>query len=633
MILYASQRGRWKELADHLLNGDQNDHVTVHEVSGFVSLDLKGALKEAYAISLATKCRQHLFSLSLNPPEQADVPVEDFEEAINTIEDKLDLKGQPRAIVFHEKLGRRHCHVVWSRIKADTLTAVNMSHFKHKLMRVSKGLFLKHGWDLPAGFKKQQADPLNLSRQEYRQSLRVAQDSKALKRVFNEAWEQSDSKATFAHALEEHGFLLARGDRRGFVAVDLQGKVYALSRWMTATTRQLKERLGKPSDLPTIDQAKAFMAERMTDNLRRYQEAITKRHAARRAPLVQELKTLVRQQRKERKILLKHQSQREVAEARARLARYARGGIAGLWEQASGKRKERQKQDILAIEEAIKRDRAEMHRLIRKHLVERRQLEQTLRFYKQAEIRDQLRLQRELAQYISTGTEPKPPEPKQADSLTEKIEQLEQKIILLGDDVASLQASLENAMLSDDLRAKIRQMIDRALEAMRVKQAQDYVAHQKAEQAQKEEKQAQLQACIRQYERYRQLQEEEHKKQEANRSLYALIDHMGYHLNGIPRWQISVMSPPPDKRLNEQKYSQSLRQQSNATLLETLFNSSKPVIDPPMATVNLRMSILDTKEALRRAGLRPDDNKRTLTKAPKQNRQQRITPQETSRFI
>ncbi len=122
------------ELAKHLLNGDENDHVTVHEVRGFVSETLAGALREAEAMSRGTRCKQFLFSVSLNPPEYADVPIEDFEAAIEEIERKLHLIGQPRIVVFHEKNGRRHCHAVWSRIDTEKLVAVNMAHFKRKLM-------------------------------------------------------------------------------------------------------------------------------------------------------------------------------------------------------------------------------------------------------------------------------------------------------------------------------------------------------------------------------------------------------------------------------------------------------------------------------------------------------------------
>ena len=65
MILKASQRGGGKQLALHLLRTDENEHVETHEVRGFISQDLTGALKEAHAVSLGTRCKQFLFSVSL----------------------------------------------------------------------------------------------------------------------------------------------------------------------------------------------------------------------------------------------------------------------------------------------------------------------------------------------------------------------------------------------------------------------------------------------------------------------------------------------------------------------------------------------------------------------------------------
>src|SRR5476651_997429 len=221
MILYASQRGRSAELSVHLLNGDQNDHVAVHDIRGFVAQDLKGALEEAFAVSKGTRCKQFLFSLSLNPPETADVPIDDFEKALDKIEAKLGLANQPRVVVFHEKNGRRHCHAVWSRIKAETMTAVNMAFFKRKLTDISRELFLEHNWEMPKGMrtgKEKEKSRNNLTRQEYRQAVRLAEDPQALKSMFHRCWEQSDSRATFARALEEKGLYLARGDRRGYVA-------------------------------------------------------------------------------------------------------------------------------------------------------------------------------------------------------------------------------------------------------------------------------------------------------------------------------------------------------------------------------------------------------------------------------
>lgn len=149
MILEGNDRGFGAELARHLLNPRDNDHVTVHAIEGFIASDLAGAFAESEAIAQGTQCRKYLFFLSLNPPPGTKVTVEAFEEAIARIEAKLGLAGQPRAIVFHEKNGRRHAHCVWSRIDARRMRAINMAHSKRKLMDISIALYREHGWPPP----------------------------------------------------------------------------------------------------------------------------------------------------------------------------------------------------------------------------------------------------------------------------------------------------------------------------------------------------------------------------------------------------------------------------------------------------------------------------------------------------
>ena len=75
MILKGNPRGGGRQMATHLLNGVQNEHVTVHQVRGFLATDVTGALEEAYALSRGTRCQQYLYSLSMNPPTDASVPV------------------------------------------------------------------------------------------------------------------------------------------------------------------------------------------------------------------------------------------------------------------------------------------------------------------------------------------------------------------------------------------------------------------------------------------------------------------------------------------------------------------------------------------------------------------------------
>ena len=98
-----------------------------------MSDDLVPALNEIYAVSRGTKAKNLLFSLSLNPPQTEQVSTQAFLNAIERAEKDLGLSGQPRAIVFHEKKGRRHCHVVWSRIDAQNMKAIKIDYYKRKL--------------------------------------------------------------------------------------------------------------------------------------------------------------------------------------------------------------------------------------------------------------------------------------------------------------------------------------------------------------------------------------------------------------------------------------------------------------------------------------------------------------------
>lgn len=81
MILKGNQRGGARDLAIHLMK-PENDRVEVHGIRGFVSDDLMGAFRESEAIAKGTKCKQHLYSLSLNPPQDEDVSKVVFEDAV-----------------------------------------------------------------------------------------------------------------------------------------------------------------------------------------------------------------------------------------------------------------------------------------------------------------------------------------------------------------------------------------------------------------------------------------------------------------------------------------------------------------------------------------------------------------------
>src|SRR5690606_648665 len=146
-----------------------------------------------------------------------------------------------------------------------------------------------------------------------------------LKAFFQTCWNGSDNKQSFAGALQERGYYLAKGDRRGYVAVDFEGEVYSLSRWLGVQKKELKAKLGAYEDLPTADQAREFLQSRMqqgTTQLLAEKRAMFKE---RKKPVVQELRQLIKIQRKEREELLERQRERWVAETKTRAGRFAKG--------------------------------------------------------------------------------------------------------------------------------------------------------------------------------------------------------------------------------------------------------------------------------------------------------------------
>ncbi|NJM33627.1 MAG: relaxase [Rhodomicrobium sp.] len=375
MILKASQRGGAKELAVHLLRTDENEHVELHEVRGFMSDDLTGALKEAQATAKGTRCTQFLFSVSLNPPEDQDVKIATFENAIDRIEEKNGLTGQPRVVIFHEKEGRRHAHAIWSRIDADTMTARNLSHFKLKLRDISRELYLENDWQMPRGLmNSKDKDPRNFTLAEWQQAKRMGHNARDLKATMQECWAVSDSKTAFAHALQERGLILAKGDRRSHVAVTHEGEVISIARYVGRKAKEITTKLGRPDDLPSVDQAKAQFAKDLRQTFRRHVDEAREQKRRALEPLEQRCQAMTRKHRDERSELAGYQKDRWQQENRQRSARL-KSGMRGIWQRLSGDYTRIRKQNEQESYAALQRDRRQREALIFGQMRERRSLQ------------------------------------------------------------------------------------------------------------------------------------------------------------------------------------------------------------------------------------------------------------------
>lgn len=267
MIPFASQRGNGQDLATHLMNAHDNETAEIAQVRGAVAQDLHGAFAEWEAQAAAlTRCRNFLYSLSVNPdPSHGRLSRDQYLAYIDRVEEQLGLAGQPRAVVFHIKEGREHCHVVWSRVDVEQGKAVHLAYDHDKLMMATKAFAAEHGIKLPAGYDSHEPGH-QLTLYEKVQHDRTGLSLEERKAVVTALWQRSDTPAAFVSALAEHGYILATG-KRPFVLVDLYGQMNALPKLIDdrqTRTNDLRAFFGEsfgPETLPSVEEAQALAAQ------------------------------------------------------------------------------------------------------------------------------------------------------------------------------------------------------------------------------------------------------------------------------------------------------------------------------------------------------------------------------------
>lgn len=405
MIFVGNVRGNGQELARHLTSSE-NEHVTIHEISGFASDDLSGSFKEAKAIARGTKCKKYLYSMSLNPPANETASTELFLETISRAEETLGLEGQSRAVVFHEKGGRRHCHAVWSRIDSEAMKAVAISFPKRKLMELSKEIYLEQEWDMPKGFiQPHLRDLSNFTLAQWQQAKRIGQDARELGQAFRSCWQSSDGRESFSNALHEYGLSLARGDRRGFVATGLNGEVYAIPKWVGAKAKDVRAKLGDPQELLSLEQARVELAQRVSPVV----ERLNKKHESQHKELSRRQEKMLWQLTEkhilERDMLHKRQERQTSKETTLRQERFNRG-LRGLFDRLTGAYSKTKRQNESEAFEAAKRDQRERDSQIFKHISEKRDFTRKSQGLIEKSLRVRASLNRDLAKLHSDREAP-----------------------------------------------------------------------------------------------------------------------------------------------------------------------------------------------------------------------------------
>ncbi|HEV2521691.1 MAG TPA: relaxase/mobilization nuclease domain-containing protein [Candidatus Acidoferrales bacterium] len=274
MIIKGGSRSGPEQLARHLQRRDTNETVDILELQS-PAPNLGEALRDWQTLSEGTRGTKGLYHVNIDPAKEYVMSPEQWRRCVEVLEKELGFEGQPRAVVIHEKQGRQHIHVVWARTDIDTMTlrSDSMNYPAHE--RASKALELEFGHEPVPGKhakrdrEKQPEFPnAAVNHAEWQQAERTGIKPSERKDQITALQQVSDSGQAFKTALEAQGYMLAKGDRRGFVLVDQAGEVYSLARQIrdikAADLREFMKGID-PESLPTPEQAAQLQQQKLEE--------------------------------------------------------------------------------------------------------------------------------------------------------------------------------------------------------------------------------------------------------------------------------------------------------------------------------------------------------------------------------
>lgn len=277
MIIKGGSRAGPKQLARHLLRRDTNETVELLHCDYSPRGNLKEAFCDMQALTTVTRGTKGLYHANIDPEARYDMTADQWRHAADVLEAELGLTGQPRALVLHVKNDRPHLHVVWARTDLETgkLRTDSYNYLAHE--RASLQLEREFGHEHTPGVhaKKDREAPRPtqpFNRAAWQKMERTGIDPRDRKAEITALYQAADSGQAFKAALQEAGYLLAQGDRRGFLVVDGFGEPHSLARQINgARTREIREKLADldPDTLPNADMARAASALRHEMRLQR----------------------------------------------------------------------------------------------------------------------------------------------------------------------------------------------------------------------------------------------------------------------------------------------------------------------------------------------------------------------------
>jgi hypothetical protein len=245
----------------HLQNTEKNERAQLVAVEGLSAETVPEMFREMHGMAMGSKAKNYFYQANINPRADEHLTPAQRAEAVATLGRNLGLDGQPHFVIEHEKNGRVHQHVVWLRVDMERMRAIPDSLTARVHEQTSRELETKFG--LEPGKSVLVADrdferPERLAKKHER--FRGAQsgiDPHAVARELRTLREHSDGPASFRAGMEAAGYVLARGDRRDYVAVDQAGHPHVLSRGLGIKAAELRQYMQgiDPQSLPSVAEA------------------------------------------------------------------------------------------------------------------------------------------------------------------------------------------------------------------------------------------------------------------------------------------------------------------------------------------------------------------------------------------
>jgi hypothetical protein len=234
MIINGGSRSNGAFFAQHLTNGEHNERVTLCEMRNLAATNISDAFREMEAIAMGTLCKNHFYHANINPTEHETLTQEQWTIAVDTLERHLGLNGHARFIVEHQKKGRTHRHVIWSRIDVSAMRAAVMADDYAKHQAAARELETVFGLKAVESVlgPKRSGNPRPLRRPKTWETFRGQKsgiDPIAMTRTLTRLYHECADGAGFAAALAEHGLTLVMG-RASVCIRDAAGDLHSLAR-------------------------------------------------------------------------------------------------------------------------------------------------------------------------------------------------------------------------------------------------------------------------------------------------------------------------------------------------------------------------------------------------------------------